>query len=134
MASGYALFGISKVCSALSKTVTYCFVMDPSFLMYAMLILWILKVWYYSLTKVCLILIWLEPFFHSQDSKFPPAFYSHIYFHCFIGEKYFSMHFSKSFSYVFLNLYLLKYSPIALEKFSSPIKYINCFIVAAPFE
>jgi hypothetical protein len=44
------------------------------------------------------------------------------------------MQWSKSSSSVFLNLYLLKYSPIALEKFYYPIKYISCFIVAAPFE
>lgn len=35
---------------------------------------------------------------------------------------------------MFLNLYLLKYSPMALEKFSSPIRYMSCFMVAAPLE
>lgn len=44
------------------------------------------------------------------------------------------MHLNKSSSSVFLNLYVLKYYPIAFEKFYYPIKYISCFIVAAPFE
>lgn len=44
------------------------------------------------------------------------------------------MNLSRSASYAFLYAKLWKYSDRALENAYSPIKYISCFIVAAPFE